>query len=246
MAPVIGGFFEVWFGWHSVFLLMAGLAAFILACCWKLMPETLPVEKRHSLNIAFLGKSYWKVMTAKPFLAICLALSLTNGGFFIYVLSAPMFLRHLGLGETQYVVLFLPISIALVSGAWISGRCAGRLSGLATIGMGYAIMFVAAIANVVLNMSAPPTLPWTLVPVFAYVLGMATATPSLTILSLDLFPSQRGLAASCQVFLSLGGSAAISAFISMLWGSTLTLALTMTALLIGGTISILLYLWTVK
>ena len=247
MAPVVGGWFQVWFGWRSIFYFMTAMAAFLLVSSWLFMPETLPRESRQRLNIAFLGKSYWKVMTALPFLTTCLALSLTNIGFFIYILSAPVFLtNYLGIKETQYIVLFLPMSIAMVIGAWVSGHCAGKMSGMRTIGIGYIVMFAAAIGNVVLNMTVPPALPWTLCPIIFYVLGMSIAAPSLTLLSLDLFPSQRGLAASCQGFLSLGASSIMSAFISHFQGSTLLLAYTMLTILCGGTILLALYVVTLK
>ena len=207
MAPVIGGWFQVWFGWRSIFFFMTAMAVLLLVSCRRFLPETLPQEKRQRLNISFMGKSYWKVLTTMPFLAACLTLSFISGAFFIYILSAPMFLsRYLGLKETQYIVLFLPMSIAMVIGAWISGRCAGKISGMKTIGIGYVIMFAAAIGNVILNMVVSPELPWTLIPVITYVLGMSISTPSLTLLALDLFPKQRGLASSCQGFLSLGAS----------------------------------------
>jgi DHA1 family bicyclomycin/chloramphenicol resistance-like MFS transporter len=247
MAPVIGGWFQVWFNWRSIFFFMTAMAAFILVSCWKFLPETLPHEERQRLNIAFLGKSYWKVMTAMPFLASCLALSFISIGFFIYILSAPMFLaKHLGLKETQYIVLFLPMSVAMVIGAWISGRCAGKMSGMKTIGIGFIVMSVAAAGNIVLNIMVPPTLPWTLAPVILYVLGMSISSPSLTLLSLDLFPLQRGLAASCQGFLSLGASSIMSAFIAFFWGSTLSLAWTMLAILALSALAILTYITTVK
>jgi DHA1 family bicyclomycin/chloramphenicol resistance-like MFS transporter len=70
---------------------------------------------------------------------------------------------------------------------------------------------------------------------------MSTAAPSLTLLALDLFPAQRGLASSCQGFLSLGASSIMSAFIAFFWGSTVSLAWTMLTIMAAGAISILLY-----
>jgi len=247
MAPVIGGWFQVWFGWRSIFFFMTAMAVLLLVSCRRFLPETLPQEKRQRLNISFMGKSYWKVLTTMPFLAACLTLSFISGAFFIYILSAPMFLsRYLGLKETQYIVLFLPMSIAMVIGAWISGRCAGKISGMKTIGIGYVIMFAAAIGNVILNMVVSPELPWTLIPVITYVLGMSISTPSLTLLALDLFPKQRGLASSCQGFLSLGASSILSAFIAIFWGSTLSLAWTMLTILTVSSILMLLYKSTIE
>jgi len=247
MAPVIGGWFQVWFGWRSIFIFMTVMAAFLLLSSLRLLPETLPVKERQRLNITFMGKSYWKVMTAAPFLTSCIALSLISIGFFIYILSAPMFLaQHLGLKETQYIALFLPMSFAMVIGAWISGRCAGKMSGLKTVGIGYIIMVVAAVGNIILNMIIPPSLPWTLVPTIVYVLGMSTATPSLTLIALDMFPTQRGLASSCLGFLSLGMSSVISAFIALFWGSTLSLAWTMFIILALSAVAMLLYIKAAK
>jgi DHA1 family bicyclomycin/chloramphenicol resistance-like MFS transporter len=242
MGPVLGGWFQVWFGWRSIFVFMAAMAAFLFLSSWKFLPETLPAEKRQKLNAGYLARSYWKVMTQPAFLMASASLALVNAGFFIYIVGAPVFLmKHLGLKETQFLFLFLPMAVGMVIGAWISGRCAGRLSGGKTIMVGYIVMSVAALANLALNLALPPMLPWTLVPLFVYVMGMSIAMPSLTLVTLDLFPKQRGLAASCQGFLALGGNSAVSAFVALVWGTTLSLASTMVTMLVLGVATILLY-----
>jgi DHA1 family bicyclomycin/chloramphenicol resistance-like MFS transporter len=168
-------------------------------------------------------------------------MALTNAGFFIYILGAPVFLmKHLKLRETEFLWLFLPISVAMVIGAWISGRAAGRISGKQTIFSGYVVMTIAAIANVLLNLFLPPMLPWSIVPLFAYVMGMSIATPSLTLLILDFFPAQRGLAASCQGFIGLSANSVVSALVALIWGTTLSMALTELVMLAAGLVTILL------
>lgn len=247
MGPVMGGWFQVWFGWRSIFIFMAGMSAFLLISTWVWLPETLKPESRQPLNVGFLARSYWKVLTNVPFLLSSASFTFANAGFFIYILSAPIFLvKHLGLKETQYIFMFLPISVGMVIGAWISGRCAGKISGNKTIALGYGVMAVAGIGNVLLNLLFPPMLPWALVPVFIYVLGMSIAMPSLTLITLDLFPEQRGLAASCQGFLALGANSIVSAFIALFWKSSLSLAWTMVAMLVGGILTILLYVRSLR
>jgi DHA1 family bicyclomycin/chloramphenicol resistance-like MFS transporter len=67
---------------------------------------------------------------------------------------------------------------------------------------------------------------------------MAIAMPSLTLLALDPYAAQRGLAASCQTFLQAGFNAVVAALIApALWGSTLTLALGMGGLMLLGGVS---------
>lgn len=241
VAPVIGGWLQNAFGWRSVFAFLVLSTATLWLACWKLLPETLPPEKRQSLQPAYLGRAYWKVMTSPPFLLACAALSLNFLGFFVYVLSAPTFLMtHLGLPETAFLWLFGPAMGGLMSGSWLSGRLAGKISAGRTIALGYVVMSVAALFNLGLNLTMPPALPWSVLPLFPYTLGMALAMPSLTILALDPFPAQRGLAASCQTFFqSAFNSLAAALIVPMLWGATLTLALGMAGLMILGGIAAL-------
>ncbi len=243
VAPVIGGWLQTLFGWRSIFVFLVLSTAALWLTCWKLLPETLPVEKRQSLHPTYLGKTYWKVMTSPPFLLACAALSLNFGGFFIYVLSAPVFLMtHLGISETGFLWLFGPAMGGLTLGSWLSGRFAGKLSVNQTILRGYMLMSLAGAINLAINLSLPPGLPWSVAPLFVYTAGMSLAMPSLTILALDPFPEQRGLAASCQTFFQSGFNSLAAALIApALWGSTLNMAFGMCGLMLAGGIATLLH-----
>lgn len=236
IAPLIGGWLQVLFGWRAIFAFLVLATLALLVACWYLLPETLPVEKRQSLRPAYLGRTYWQVLTSPPFLLACLALSMNFAGFFIYVLSAPVFLmQHLGLPETAFLWLFGPAMGGLMAGSWTSGRLAGKLSLNRSIALGYGIMSAAALGNLLLNLGTTPALPWAVAPLFVYTFGMSLAMPCLTIFALDPFPAQRGLAASCQTFLQSGFNGLAAALIApMLWGSTRSLALGMGGLMLAG------------
>lgn len=236
IAPVIGGWLQTLFGWRSVFAFLVLSTAALGLACWKLLPETLPPEKRQSLKPAYLGRTYWKVLTSPAFLFACAAVSLNFGGFFVYILSAPVFLmQHLGIHETGFLWLFGPAMAGMIGGAWLSGRLAGNISLSRTIALGYLLMISAASINLVLNLALPPALPWSVMPIFIYTLGMALTMPGLTILALDPFPAQRGLAASCQTFFQSGFNSIVAALIApALWGSTLSLAWGMAGMMLLG------------
>jgi DHA1 family bicyclomycin/chloramphenicol resistance-like MFS transporter len=96
-------------------------------------------------------------------------------------------------------------------------------------------MIFAAAGNVILNALAPPGLPWSVAPIFVYFAGSALAMPSLTLMALDLFPQQRGLAASCQSFVQTAGNAIATAVVApLVWATTRTLAGGMAAMLAVG------------
>jgi len=64
---------------------------------------------------------------------------------------------------------------------------------------------------------------------------MSLTMPCLTLMSLEPFPDQRGLAASCQMFLQSTSNVLVAGVLApLLWGSTLTLSLGMGILLLLG------------
>lgn len=243
VAPVIGGWLQTWLGWRAVFAFLVGASTVLWIACWKFLPETLSPEKRQSLHPAYLGKAYWHVMTAPPFLLACAALSFNFSGFFIYVLSAPVFLMtHLGVSETGFLWLFGPAMGGLMLGSWIAGHRAGKHPPAATIKLGYAVMAGAALLNIAINLALPPGLPWSVLPLFIYTLGMSLAMPNLTLFALDPFPEKRGMAASCQTFLQSGFNSLLAGLIApLVWGSTASLAGAMAGFLILGSLCALLY-----
>ena len=236
IAPVIGGRLQEWFGWRSVFAFLVVASATLGVACWRWLPETLPASRRQPLHPGYLARAYWKVLTSPAFLVACAALSFNFAGFFIYVMSAPVFLmRHLGVSETGFLWLFGPAMCGLMCGAWVSGRLAHRLTMRQTILRGYLVMGVAALGNALLNLWLAPMLPWSVVPIFVYTFGMSLAMPCLTLLALDPFPKQRGLAASCQMSLQSAANSLVAGMLApALWVSALSLALGMGALALLG------------
>lgn len=243
LAPLIGGWLQSFFGWRSPFVFLALLAASLTLACYRLLPETLPPDKRQSLRPSYLLSTYRRVLSTPPFLYVCGAIALNFAGFFLYVLSAPMFLMtHLGVSETGFLWLFGPSMSGLLTGSWISGRVAGHLSRPRTLAAGYGLMGFAACGNLLLNALLPPGLPWSVAPIFFYTCGMALAVPTLTLYALDPYGAQRGLAASCQTFLQAALNGIVAAALApLLWHSTRHLAAGMAGLLALGALGALLH-----
>lgn len=236
VAPVMGGWIQNWFGWQAVFVFLALYGAALVAAIHRLLPETLPPERRQSLRPGALARAYGEVFTHPPFLALALTLALTFNGFFIYVLSAPKFLiGHLGVSPRAFLWLFGPVMLGMMAGNWVSARLAGQVSSRRTIELGFAVMILAALANVGMNLWSPPTLPWAVLPLAFYVFGVAINMPVLSLRVLDLFPERRGLVSSCQGASQTGVNTVTAALLAPLfWDSTLTMALAMAAFLALG------------
>lgn len=244
LAPVLGGWLEVWFGWRSVFVFLTLFGFMCWYLCRTMLPESLPAAKRQPINPAFLLRSYYHVLTSRRFLGLSLAITLIFSGFFIYVTSAPMFLmRHLHVSATGFLWLFGPASSGMIVGAWMSGRVADRWSSRRTLAWSFAIMAAATTAQLGFHLLHRPELPWSVAPLFFYVVGMSLAFPTLTLLALDLFPEQRGMAASCQAFIQTTGTALNAMLVPFVWGSVFSLAVTQAALLVLAVAALALHRW---
>ena len=147
-----------------------------------------------------------------------------------------MFLgRHLKLGPQEYAWLFLPCIVGIMIGSQLSGRSAGKFKSTQTVKYAYMFMIGAAAIDVIYAFAATPSVPWAVVPIAIYGVGFAMAMPSITIITLDLFPTRRGMAASLQGFVSgMVNVLTAGAIAPALWDDTRWLSLGMLGLMAAG------------
>jgi len=236
VAPVIGGWLFIALGWRSIFWFLAASGLLLVVVGWRLLPETLKPEARQSFHPVALVKAYREVGINARFLLLSLAVGFNFNAFFLYIVSAPIFVgRHLGLGPAQYAWLFVPCIAGIMVGSQISGRAAGKLAPAETIRRAYGFMAAAAIVNLVYSGLFEPSIPWAVLPLAIFGVGFAMAMPSLALTTLDLFPTRRGMAASLQGFVS-GMVNVINAGVlaALLWDRPASLAAGMLAMMLGG------------
>lgn len=236
VAPVIGGWLEVAFGWRSVFYFLTLFTVLLLLVCWRFLPETLSHEHRQSMHPRPLAHSYLKVLRHADFLFLSAVVACNFAGMFLYVAGAPNFLiGQLKLAENQFAWLFFPMVAGMMCGAYLSGRLARHVNPVRTINFAFSLMACAALVNVILNLFAPPTLPWVVLPQLFYAMGMILAASSVTLLILELFPRNRGMAASLQAFVQTLLNAVVAGLVAALLAhSALWLSLGMAGFLTAG------------
>jgi DHA1 family bicyclomycin/chloramphenicol resistance-like MFS transporter len=248
IAPIIGGFLFVGFGWRSVFWFLFLVGLVLVAVSWRFLPETLHESGRQSFHPVALMKGYRAVGIHQRFLLLSIAVGFNFNAFFLYIVSAPVFLgEHLGLGPQQYAWLFIPCIAGIMIGAQLSGRAAGRFPAPRTVQRAYGFMAIAAGINTVYAFAVPPSIPWAVIPLMIFGIGFAMAMPSISLITLDLFPTRRGMAASLQGFVS-GMVNVLTAGVAapLLWNSPRHLALGMLAMMLVGYASWRLYLHSAR
>lgn len=236
IAPMVGGVLFAHLGWHSVFWFLTAVGVVLWTANYRLLPETLHITQRQSLKLSNLLQGYWKLGLDPRFLLLAVASGIPFNGMFLYVLSAPVFLgEHLGLAPTQFFWFFVLTIIGIMSGAFISGRMAGRLAPKQQIKYGFSIMLGMAVVNLLANVLFTAHALWAMLPVALFAFGWAMMVPVVTLLVLDLHPDRRGMASSLQAFIGASANGVVAGVIApLVMHSTVALAAASLAMLSVG------------
>jgi MFS transporter, DHA1 family, multidrug resistance protein len=224
IAPILGGWLQVSFGWHSVFWFLAGFGTLMFIVVYRYLPESLP--RRHPFRLKIIATNYWKVLCHHQFLLLSVAVSTSFGGFALYIGSASYFVINiLRLPETAFGWLFIPLIGGMVSGSALAGKFTHRYRQTSLVWSGYGLMLLAALANIAYNTFFVAAVPWAVLPLFLYSFALSIAMPSMTLIGLNHFPDNSGLASSMQSFVQMLLFALVSGLIApMLFDSALKLA----------------------
>ena len=243
VAPIVGGWLFVHLGWHSVFWFLTAIGAVLWAVNLRFLPESLAPRERQPFNVRHLMRGYWQLGSSARFLLLALASGVPFNGMFLYVLSAPEFLGvHLSLQPTEFFWFFVLTISGIMSGAWLSGRLAGKIPPKTQIRHGFLIMLVTAVVNLVANSLFAPHVAWAMIPIAIFAFGWALMVPVVTLLVLDLYPERRGMASSMQAFIGSSANGVVAGVIApLVMHSTLALAAASLAMLMVG-LSAWLYL----
>lgn len=189
LAPVIGGYAAMHFGWQSHFYTLAVISAFLCLACVFFLPESLPKSARTPVNFKLLAVNYAKAAANPAFMTGCSALGLAFLGQGVFIAGT-------------------------VIGSWISARTAQKIGTPMTIRVSFAIMALGALAALFeIIFVDQPEMPWAVLPLAVYTTGIGMMRPAMSLLLMDFYPHSRGMASSVLNFLQTLFFALCSAFI---------------------------------
>ncbi|MDB5792809.1 MAG: multidrug transporter CflA [Massilia sp.] len=226
IAPIIGGWLHVHFGWRSTFLFLAAFGVLLVAMTLRLLPESLPPEKRQGFHLGTIARNYLKVLRHPQFLLLSLSVGLAFGGLSLYIGSAANFVMEiLGLPETAFAWMFIPLIGGMVLGSAWGGKRAAKMAPGRMKWIGFGTMLAAAVLNIGYNALFPAAVPWAVLPLAIYTFGLAVAMPAIQMNALALFPDNRGLASSMLGFIQMMSFALVSGLVApLLFDSAFKLA----------------------
>lgn len=217
VAPIIGGYLQLWFGWRANFVFLGMVGISILAAVAALLAETNPHRDPRALDPGRLLAAVRALVTDRRYWGYTLSVAFVFAGLMAFTAGAPfVFIDGLGMSPERFGMLSVFNVTGFVAGSLAAVRLTPRLGIdrllLAGVGLGLAGGGVmAAIAGAghvgVVAIIAPMT-------VFA--VGLGIVLPNGIAGALAPFPRIAGSASALlgfvQMIIAGGASLAVGRF----------------------------------
>ena len=144
LAPVIGAWLVLGFGWESTFWLMAVIALFTMAALQRFkMPSAPPYgPNRPPAHIR-----YWHLLVSRRFMGYQVSHAMAFAGLIIYIMASPYLLvTYLGHSMTAFVVMQITLIVFFVAFANFAGVLTDRYGIDRFIVIGAVLQMVSAVA----------------------------------------------------------------------------------------------------
>ena len=233
VAPAIGGYLDVWYGWRAGFVLVAVFGVVVLAACVLVLHETnarlLPLEGAGALASAF-----WSLLRHRAFCGYAFQVGCTTGTFFAFVGGAPyVMVEVMGRPTSEYGLYFMFIAAMYMAGNFISGRISARVGIDRMIVRGTSLALAGVILLFLVTLAGALT-PVTMFGAMAVMsLGNGFSTPNGLAGAVSVDPTRAGTASGFAGFLQM----AIGALATYVLGLLLTeTAMPLAAVLLTTTV----------
>ncbi|MEH6532772.1 MAG: Bcr/CflA family multidrug efflux MFS transporter [Photobacterium frigidiphilum] len=219
-APMIGGYMSIWFGWRSIFWLLAICAVLvIIAVVWKI-PETLAVEKRLPFHIGSTFRNYAKLMTTPTAVGLVLCSGFSFAGMFTFLtVGSFVYIDIYHVSTQNFGYLFGLNVLCLIVMTSINGRMVRKVGSHWMLRFGLSVQLIAGIGLIVgqvFNLGL-----WgVVVPVMLFVGTISIIGSNTMACLLSKYPHMAGTASSLAGTLRFGTGTVVSGIVALLHNST--------------------------
>lgn len=229
IAPTIGGYVTAAFGWHWVFIILAGIALLIMAAVYFYLPVGKKADPTISLKPRAVLANFYIVSKQPQFLIYTLAGGIAMAGPFAYIVgSSDVYMNIYGLTEQQYGWAFALVAFGMIGTTQFNHLLLRyfKSESLIKVALFYQTIIGVTLVGGLLY-TGYDIFGFTAL-VFLFVAGHGIMSPNVTALSMAPFTKHAGSASALLGSFRLGVGAVVSALVSLLHdGTSLPMAIIM-------------------
>lgn len=213
-APMIGGHLAVWFGWRSIFWVLASFALVVIAMVlWKI-PETLSAENRQPLHFRSTIRNYVQLCRAGFAMGLIFSGAFSFAGMFAFLTAGSfVYIDLYGVSPSEFGYLFGLNIVAMIAMTSLNGRFVKKVGSHAMLRFGLFIQLMAGFGLFIswlMNWGLWGTVPF----VVMFVGTISTIGSNSMALLLSRYPRMAGTASSLAGTLRFGTGSVIGAVVA--------------------------------
>jgi MFS transporter, DHA1 family, multidrug resistance protein len=200
-----------------MFYLLAAVNAALAAAIWVLVPESLPVEQRHTGGLRQTGRAFRDLLRDRVFLGYALTVAFAYASLFGYISGSSFALQeHYGLSATQFSAVFALNAAGMVVLGLLNARLVRRFPvrrllvvGLVGSSVAAGVLVLAVTAGASLGVLA--VLP----PLFVVVATRGLVSSNATVLGVERGSSAAGSASAVLGACMFGGGVLVTPLVGL-------------------------------
>ncbi|WP_114784720.1 Bcr/CflA family multidrug efflux MFS transporter [Vibrio tetraodonis] len=204
IAPLLGGYIAIWFGWRGIFWVLAVFSLIVIALVlWKI-PETLREENRQPLHLVSILKHYASLCTNPVVVGLIFSGAFSFAGMFSFLTAGSfVYINIYHVEPNEFGYLFALNIIAMIIMTMINGRFVKKIGSHAMLKLALLIQLFAGaglFVGWILDLGLWGTVPF----VVLFVGTTATIGSNTMALLLSGYPTMAGTVSSLAGTLRFG------------------------------------------
>lgn len=217
LAPSVGSWLVVSFGWRSIFLALTILIILIFIGVKFFLPETRSGDKSYSLHFRAVFRNYRSVLGQSLFTVYAIMGGIAFAGLFAHIASSPgVFMQHFALTQKQYGLLFAFLASGLIAASQLNTFLLRKFKSETLIGKSLIFQTVFSTFLLVISLLQLDNFWITTLLLFLYLASIGLVMPNATALSMKPFEQNAGSASALLGFIQMGLGSLATIFVGVL------------------------------
>jgi DHA1 family bicyclomycin/chloramphenicol resistance-like MFS transporter len=216
VAPTLGSYITILFGWHAIFyiLLVLGLLNLISSVFW--LPDSYIPDKDLSLKPLPILNSFYSVIKEPQFYTYALTGAISFSGLFAYVAGSPVvFMEVFKVGTETYGWIFAILSVGLIGSSQVNSLMLKKYTSEQIVFTALTIQLLLTLFFLYGTINNWFGLIPTIILLFLFLCCLGFTNPNAAALSLAPFKKNAGTASALMGAIQMGFGALASSVLSM-------------------------------
>jgi DHA1 family bicyclomycin/chloramphenicol resistance-like MFS transporter len=222
VAPILGGYLLVWFGWRANFFFLAAWGALVIVVVALWIEESNKRPDPTALRPLQILRNFRTLLRNRTYLGYTLTMVFAFATFFAFISGAPfVFIEVLGIAPQNFAPITITILVlGFVTGTLLADRFGKRFGIERVFGAAITLGAAGGIVTAALPWLGIQSVAGIIAPLAVFSFAMGFIFPMGTAGAIGPFPHMAGAASSLLGFLESAAGASLGALVGVLHNGT--------------------------